>query len=184
MRLQILSTVALALAGVIGTAGCENVVTETAVYSQASARLDRSRGRVWSLVPGGVAVREARSSKTVILELPGWILAGPADACPPDLALGPKGEVVVTSNVIPTLWRIDPETLAVSVHPVALEADGGRDIGFTSLVYSVPHGAFFAVSHAHGAVWKINSTLTIGQKVQSASQSTPASERKLSCATT
>ena len=184
MRKQKLSIVALALAGIIGSAGCEKVVVQPVGLSQASARLDRSKGRVWSLVPEGVAVRSAGASKAVVVELPGWIVADLTDSCPPDIALGPKGEAVITSNVVPTLWRVDPDTLAVTVHPVALEAEGGRDVGFTSLVYSVPHGAYFAVSHAHGAVWKINTTLTRGQKVQSAGQSTPASERKSSCAIT
>ena len=182
-----LNFVVLAFAGLASLGGCDsamNAASSELTVTRYDVRVDRARSRTWRLTSEGLELQKAGDGAAVALPLPGWVVAGPADACPPDLAIGPKGEVVVTSNVISTLWRVDPETLAVSVHPVALEAEGGRDIGFTSLMYSVPHGAFFAVSHAHGAVWKINTTLTSGQKVPSAGQSTPASERKLSCATT
>jgi len=86
-------------------------------------------------------------------------------ACLPDLALGPRGEVVITSNIVPTLWRIDPETLAVSMHPLVLEADTGKDVGFSGLVYSSEHGAFFAVSDPHGSLWRIDAPFTSARKI-------------------
>ena len=39
-----------------------------------------------------------------------------------------------------TLWRIDPETLAVTVHPLVLDDHRGRDIGFSALTWSPRHG--------------------------------------------
>jgi hypothetical protein len=149
----------------------------------ARIRLDRVRDRAWKLTNQGVVLQKRGEAGKLVLALPGWIVARTTEACMPDIALGPKGEVVVTSNVIPTLWRIDPETLAVSVHPVALEDEKGRDVGFNILAYSAAHGAFFAVSHAHGAVWKINSSLTRGEKVLADTQSAQSLERSLTCAT-
>jgi hypothetical protein len=83
----------------------------------------------------------------------------------PDLALGPSSEAVITSNVVPTLWRIDPETLVVSVHPLLLDSDTDKDVGFSGLVYSSEHEAFFAVSDAHGSLWRIDRGLERARKI-------------------
>jgi hypothetical protein len=185
MRTKI-TALALALATLGACETSTNVASkQTATVVQAATdntrtRLDRVRGRLWHLTLEGVAVREAGSERSVVLPLPGWIVAGAEDACAPDIALGPKGEVVVTSNVISTVWRVDPETLAVSVHALQLDSDRDKDVGLTHLVFSAPHGAFFAASEAHGTVWKINTALTRGEKVLG--QSAPDSERTARCA--
>src|SRR5512134_3582514 len=83
-------------------------------------QVDAGRNRVWFLTQAGVFVHDASRPERVAVTLPGWVTVGAADGCPPDMALGPKGEALVTSNIVPTLWRIDPDTLAVSVHPLAL----------------------------------------------------------------
>ena len=72
---------------------------------------------------------------------------------------------MVTSNVLPVLWRIDPETLAVSVHHVQLDADADKDVGFSGLVYSERHGAYFAISELHGSMWRIDPLLRRAQKI-------------------
>ncbi len=151
-------------------------------FDSARTKVDRARGRIWRLTSGGVSLQLHGERSAVVFDLPGWIVAGPVAACMPDMTLGPKGEVIVTSNVIPTLWRIDPENFAVSVHPVALEAENGRDVGFNIIEYSAPRGAFFAVSHAHGEVWKISSNLTRGEKVVAAAPSTQSNDRRSTCA--
>jgi len=68
--------------------------------------------------------------------LPGWLYAGEPYGCAPDLALGPKGEALISSDVVPVLWRVDPETLAVTQHTPWLDADADKDIGFTALAFS------------------------------------------------
>ena len=130
--------------------------------------VDPARNRVWSLSHEGVVVVE-RSNKTM-LALPEWVWVHEPYGCPPVLTLGPKGEAVITSNVLPTLWRIDPETLAVTVHRLSLDADREKDVGFSALVYSRNHGAFLAVSNSHGSLWRIDPDLATAQKV---AQSTP-----------
>lgn len=147
----------------------------------ARVRVDRVRGRTWRLTLEGVVVQAPGQSKPVTVPLPGWIVVGPSDACAPDLAIGPGGEAVVTSNVTSTLWRVDPDTLAVSVHPLRLDADAGRDIGFTSLRFSRAHGAFFAVSQVHGSAWKIDTSLTRGEQVLADGPAQQAAERSPSC---
>ena len=77
-------------------------------------------------------------------------------ACPPGLALGLRGEIVITSNVSPTLWRVDPETFAMSRHNVSIEPSTDKDIGFTSLTYSRSLGAYYGVGTFDGTLWRID----------------------------
>jgi len=133
-------------------------------------RSDPKRNRVWSLTPEGVSVHDVTAPESIDVPLPGWQWVDAQYACLPDLALGPDGEAVITSNIVPTLWRIDPSTLAVSVHPLVLDADTDKDVGFSALVYSSRHAAFFAVSDVHASLWRIDPLLRNAQKI---SLSTP-----------
>ena len=128
-------------------------------------RIDPERGRIWLLAREAVFVYDLARPERVPVPLPGWVTVDAPWSCPPDLALGPKGEALVTSNALPTLWRIDPDTLAVTVHPLALDADTQKDVGFSGLAYSAQHGAFIAASYAHGSLWRIDSRLERAQKI-------------------
>ena len=156
-------TALLFTASILSVTGCDQPVP----YVQ-----DPPRAHAWQLTRDGVV-----ADRTAV-PLPGWIRAEEAYACPPDLAVGPKGEAVITSNVVPTLWRVDPETLAVTEHPLALDEDGGRDVGFSGLVYSPKHAAYFAISHAHGTLWRIDTQLKRAQKI-----AFTLSKEDLTCAT-
>jgi hypothetical protein len=133
--------------------------------SEMRYRVDAARHRVWLLSGEGVLVDDAAASRRITVSLPGWQWLRPPWGCAPDLALGPGGEAVITSNVLPTLWRIDPETLAVSVHPLALDSDRDKDVGFSRLVYSSRDAAFFAVGAFDGSVWRIDARLAGARKV-------------------
>jgi hypothetical protein len=128
-------------------------------------QVDAARNRVWFLTREGVFLFDVSKPERVAVSLPGWAWAGAPYGCLPDLALGPRGEAVVTSDVLPTLWRIDPETLAVGVHPLELDADTDKDVGFSGLAYSPRHGAFLAASYAHGSLWRIDPLLAKAQKI-------------------
>jgi len=130
------------------------------------SQVDRIRNRVWILTLDGVALHEASTGEEVAqIPLPGWLWAGEKYACPPDLAVGPIGEAVISSNVVPKVWRIDPVTLVASEHALALDDDSGRDIGFTGLTYSVQQGAFFAVNAFQGSLWRVDSRLHRAQRI-------------------
>ena len=131
---------------------------------EARSQTDLARNRVWLLNSEGVFLQEG-AAPLKKLQLPDWHWAGAPYGCLPDLALGPKGEAVITSDVLPTLWRIDPETLAVSKHPLALDADTDKDVGFSGLTYSAMQGVYFAVSHAQGSLWRIDRAFTRAQKI-------------------
>jgi hypothetical protein len=126
---------------------------------------DVAKQRGWILTPTGVVVVDLKLRQTTALvQLPEWTWAGEAFSCLPDLAVGPNGEALVSSNVVPTLWRIDPVTLAVTRHEPVLDSDTTKDVGFTGLTYSAQQGAFFAVSH-FGALWRIDPLFRRAQKI-------------------
>lgn len=128
-------------------------------------QVDPARNRVWFLTHDGVFLYDVTTPQKIVVPLPTWQWVGTPYSCLPDLTLGPKGEAVITSNILPTLWRIDPETLAVSVHSLVLDADTDKDVGFSGLVYSSTHEAFFAVSDVHGSLWRIDPLFRRAQKV-------------------
>lgn len=128
--------------------------------------VDAGRERLWVLASDGVTLYSLRTRKRIAqVSLPGWHWAGEPFGCAPGLALGRRGEAIVTSDVRPLLWRIDANTLGVTQHELALDADADKDVGFSGLAYSGWHGGFFAVSHSHGTLWRIESTLGRAEKV-------------------
>jgi hypothetical protein len=127
--------------------------------------LPAGRDLMWLLSADGLFLQDTRSAQRLAVNLPDWQWAAEPYACMPDLALGPKGEVIVTSNVVPKLWRVDAESLAVTVHALELDADNDKDVGFAGLVHSPLHAAYFAVSQLHGSLWMIDSTLQRGRKL-------------------
>jgi len=130
------------------------------------AKADWARGRVWTLHADGIDLYDAgTSAKLRSLSLPEWIWAGALHSCPPDLALGPEGEVIVSSNVVPVLWRIDPASFRVSAHELAVVEDKGRDVGFSGMTYSVRQGAFLAVNGLDGSLWRIDRGLARAQRI-------------------
>ena len=133
---------------------------------QVRHQVDTARNRVWFLTRNGVRLYDLESPEKIRqIELPGWMWLSEPYSCMPDLALGPKGEALVSSNVLPSLWRIDPDTLAVSKHELALGADTNKDVGLSGLAYSAEERAFLAVSDLHGSLWRIDPSLESAQKV-------------------
>jgi hypothetical protein len=167
----------VALAGCVSDAASERVQKVTDVKSNSPDwyrseqpmlryRVDAARSRIWVLTAGGVALYEASTREKIAeVSLPEWIWAGEKFVCSPDLAIGPGGEVVISSNAVPTLWRIDPVTLAASKHDLAIVGDTGMDIGFIALAYSAQQGAYLAVSPSQWSLWRIDPSLRRAQRV-------------------
>lgn len=123
----------------------------------------------------GVVV-EARGRKELVV-LPDWTWVGQSHACAPALAVGPRGEILVTSNVLASVWKVDPHTLAVTVHPLELDSDRDKDVGFSTLRYSPDEEAWLAFSAVHGSTWRIDTALTQAKKIAY------NPERRMTCAT-
>jgi hypothetical protein len=120
--------------------------------------------RTWILNGDGLFAQTARGPR-IAVKLPDWQWVHEPYACPPAITIGPRGEALVTSNVLPMLWKIDPQTLAVTVHSLELDADSDKDVGFSGLVYSARDNAYFAVSELHGTLWRIDPLLRRAQKI-------------------
>jgi hypothetical protein len=129
-----------------------------------SSAVAESPARTWVIDAGEVYLEQAGKPRRAVT-LPGWQWARQPYACAPAVATGPRGEAIVTSNVLPVLWKIDPDTLAVSVHRLELDADNDKDVGFSGLVYSERSGAYFAVSELQGSLWRIDPLLRRAQKM-------------------
>lgn len=129
------------------------------------AKMDESRARVWTLQESGIVLFSA-SSHTILrlVSLPGWIWAREPFAYPPDLAIAPNGDVFVSSNVIPVIWRIDTVTFQVSQHDLAVD-DKGKDIGFSAMAFSTQQAALFAINGLDGSLWRIDSTLKRAHRI-------------------
>jgi hypothetical protein len=170
IKLRVLGLAVLTAA----VSGCNSEAAPESINADHAAvkirhQADEARGRIWVLTRSGVVIFDATSSRPIRrVPLPGWVWAGEPYGCLPDLALGPKGEAVVSSDVVPTLWRIDPETLEVSEHALALDSDTDKDIGFSELEYSRGQNAYFGVSTLDGSVWRIDPLLGRAQKVAQA----------------
>lgn len=141
-----------------------SLFASTAAADPLRYRAQSERGRAWVIDANGFFLEEARKPRRAIT-LPEWQWAAEPYACAPAIAIGPRSEVVVTSNVLPVLWKIDPHTLVVSVHRLELDADAEKDVGFSGLVYSERNGAYFAVSELHGSLWRIDPLLRRAQKI-------------------
>jgi hypothetical protein len=149
----------------VSLAGCESSAQPPAA-GMLAYQVDEERSRSVWLTREGVQIHSA-AARPVSLALPGWIYAG-TPHCPPGLAIGAKGEIVVTSNVIPTIWRIDAATQAVTVHALALDADQDKDVGFAAVIYAPEQRVFVAYSEGQRSVWKIDADLNVASKVAAA----------------
>ncbi len=168
-----IAPLSLLAASIIALGGCDSRVASeqsprtSSAVSESSVRyqVDAANGRIWWLTREGVYVHDAKMPQKVAVPIPGWQFAGEPYGCLPALALGPNGEALVTSDVESTVWKIDPDTLAVSRHVLAPDADLDKDVGYTGLVYSSEHAAYFAISGLQGSLWKIDPSLTRAQKI-------------------
>lgn len=129
------------------------------------SQIDAERGRVWIVSRRGVALYDAAAQGELrYVSLPDLIYAGEPQGCLPGIALSPAGETVISSDVMPVLWRIDPKTFAVTRHELQLDADNNKDVGFTEIRYSTERGEYVALSGIHGTVWRIDRELRYARK--------------------
>ena len=139
-----------------------NRIGFTLILCFASAACFAGSG-TWSLGRDGVQV--TRPDGAQIIVLPDWHWASEGYTCPPALAVGPGGAAVVTSNVVPTLWKVDARTLRVTAHPLELDSDHEKDVGFSTLRYMPKEDVWIAFSAAQGSTWRIDAGLTRAQKL-------------------
>jgi hypothetical protein len=124
---------------------------------------DAARNRVWVLESDALYLHDGTQKRR--FELAGWVYVTDAYACAPDIALDPQGAAIVTSNVVPVLWRVEPAKGQVTRHELVLDADADKDVGFSGLAYASNEGVFFALSGTYGSLWRIDPLLRRAQKI-------------------
>lgn len=155
---------AVALAGSIALAGPQEIHTDLSPAARPLRVVhDAQRNRTWVLKKDAVYLEEGGEKQRI--DLPGWIYAGGSYACHPDLGVDAEGAAVITSNVAPILWRVDPRTRRVTQHELVLDADNQKEVGFTGLTYASDQSVFFAVSGTYGTLWRIDPLLRRAQQI-------------------
>ena len=131
-------------------------VSAAAPYFPPRVERDGARDRLWSLGEGNVILYDGRArtwAKTIVLH--GGSAVGAPDSCAADLVVDVAGNVIVSSNIAPTLWRIDAKSLEVQRLDIVLDADNDKDVGFTGLL-STSRDRLYAISAIHGSLWRID----------------------------
>jgi hypothetical protein len=154
------------------------MITSGAIAGQGTRPLksliDDAHQRVYLLVRDGVDVRELTGGRTLAhVDLPGWVWVNEKYSCPPDIAFTPERDLLVTSNVLPAVWRIERRSLTATRHELALDREGDRDIGFTRLRWSKELGVFVGTTDL-GERWYVDPSLSTAHRVLSPPIERPA----------
>ena len=120
-------------------------------------QVDARRNRIWVLNSDAVYLYDIPTRRLIKrIELPDWLFVREVYSCAPDLTLAPSGAALVTSNVLPTIWEVDPQSLAARQHRLSLDADNDKDVGFTGLAFGRGGRDLFGVSSLLGSAWRID----------------------------
>jgi hypothetical protein len=139
-------------------------------------RADAARSRLWVLDARGLALHDSVNGRRLRhVELPGLFLAGSGNLCPPDIAFDATGTVFVSSDVLPVIWRVDPERFEVTRIELALDADRDKDIGFTGLSFA-SDGIVIAAGATVPSLWRIDLNRASASKIASYPASARACE--------
>lgn len=135
-------------------------------------QVDAPRNRAWVLNRDAVYLYDL-PKKTLIkrIELPDWLFVSEAYSRGPDLALAPTGAALVTSNVVSTIWKINPEDLTVRQHRLSLDADNDKDVGFTGLAFGPGGRDLIGTNSTLGSTWKLDLDAGTARKLPAASTS-------------
>ncbi len=133
-----------------------NVVQKDAHGEHADSyriRVDIQRGRYWVLGNDDVSVYSVSDKRLIRkIVLPGWNVAGFLGL--PDMALDRTGTAMISSNIVPMLWRIDPDSFKVTRIDITLQTKEKWDVGFTGLAFAAD-GTLFGMTAMTSSLWTI-----------------------------
>jgi len=128
-------------------------------------REDLARGMRWELGWGSVTAYDIASGQRLrVIALTGANLSGARESCVPDMLLGRTGTLIVSSNAQPVLWRISPSRFEVERLDIAVDSDGDKDFGFTSLRWGENEKVIYAGAST-GTAWRIDLASGTARKV-------------------
>jgi hypothetical protein len=151
-------TFAAALAAPLFLSACDGSVRRQGVPETKLqvVRADAERNRLWVLEPEALSLYDntnGRRLRRLALPLPFFV--GEEHACAPDIAWDSAGTVFVSSNVLPVLWRVDPQRFEVTRIEIELGADGDKDVGFTGLSFAADD-VLIAAGTTYASLWRID----------------------------
>jgi hypothetical protein len=118
-------------------------------------KVDAARARLWVLDIGKAVLYDIATKRLLKrVPLPGWYMA--RYNCLPDIALDKSGALFVSNNIMPKLWRVDPDTFEVSRQDIALAVEQSTDAGFSGLAFAADGKTLYAVTAATGSLWRID----------------------------
>jgi len=130
-------------------------------------RADPARNRLWVLDHEVISVYDNTNGRRLRrIVLPDWIALPQRYSCLPDLALDSSGTAFVSSNVLPVLWRIDPQRYEVARIELVLDTDNDKDVGFTGLSFA-GDGTLLAAGAMAAALWQIDTSAARARKIAS-----------------
>jgi len=136
-------------------------------------RADAARNRLWVLDPSGLTLHDSLNGRRLRhVSLPELFLAGGDRVCGPDIAFDAAGTVFVSSDVLPVIWRVDPQRFEVARIEIALETDADKDVGFTGLSFA-GDGIVLAAGTTFASIWRIDLNAARASKVASYPAATP-----------
>ena len=170
-------TLAAALAAPLLLSACDGSVRREGPPAPAwlhVVRVDAERNRLWVLEPETLSLHDnisGRRLRRIALTEPFFV--GEDQACAPDIAWDATGTVFVSSNVLPVLWRIDPQGFEITRIELELGADGDKDVGFTGLSFA-EGGVLIAAGTTYASLWRIDLRTASASKIASYPLSMPA----------
>ena len=116
-------------------------------------KIDAARDRVWVLRLDEVDVYDRRTRQLMRrISLPSWSVA---DLCGPGIAFDSSGVALISHNLEPKLWRVDPDMSEVQEHTIRLIGGEKLDVGFGSIVFGTD-GLLYGVASSGHSVWRID----------------------------
>ena len=130
-------------------------------------RADPAHNRLWVLDLEVISVYDNTNGRRLRrIVLPEWMVLPKKYSCLPDLALDSSGTAFVSSNVLPVLWRIEPQRYEVTRIELALDTDTDKDVGFTGLSFA-GDGTLLAAGAMAAALWQIDTSAASARKIAS-----------------
>ncbi len=120
-------------------------------------KVDVARGYRWELEAGTVSLYAIGGELIRQVRLPGAFFSGARASCLPDMLIAPRtGELIVSSNANPRLWRVHPTRLELQVYDIELAADQDKDFGFAGLAWGPSEKIVYATGAVMRTAWRID----------------------------
>jgi len=135
------------------------IFSSNSVHAETALRttLDVARGYRWELGAGTVSLYAIGGELIRQVRLPGAFFSGSRESCRPGMLVASRtGELIVSSNATPRLWRVHPTRLELRVYDIELATDWDKDFGFAGLTWGPSEKIVYATNAVMRTAWRID----------------------------